>query len=103
MSRHDPAHTHDLVGARLRARGMTGKASIAHKCAPTQAVTSRCISTVGARSRAMGPYRERVKTRAPLDTSANTAQRLRGMLTVMPCAPTHRRLSPPDFASAHHP
>lgn len=54
MSRHDPAHTHYLVGARLRARGMTGKASIAHKCAPTQAVTSRCISTVGARSRAMG-------------------------------------------------
>ncbi|MCW1983974.1 citrate lyase beta subunit [Xanthomonas arboricola] len=54
MSRHDPAHTHDLVGARLRARGITGRASFAHKCAPTQAVSSQRISTVGARSRAMG-------------------------------------------------
>ncbi|WP_285446014.1 hypothetical protein [Xanthomonas sp. fls2-241-TYG-148] len=54
MSRHDPAHTHDLVGARSRAMGVTSNASIAHKCAPTQAVISQRISTVGARSRAMG-------------------------------------------------
>ncbi len=54
MSRRDPAHTHDLVGARSRARSTTGNASSAHKCAPTQAVASQRISTVGARSRAMG-------------------------------------------------
>ncbi|MCS3848728.1 hypothetical protein GGR70_003800 [Xanthomonas campestris] len=42
MSRHDPAHTHDLVGARSRAMGITSNnASIATSHVPTHAIRSR--------------------------------------------------------------